>query len=95
MRGETFIPSYHFYRTDCFGGRKGETAVAVRKGTPHNHVDLPPLVSIEATEVCIPTGNSEVLLSAVCTSKSPGHTWMMQTSMSSYALDISRYWQEI
>jgi hypothetical protein len=31
----------------------------------HNHVDLPPLVSIEATGVCILTGNSEVLLAAV------------------------------
>jgi hypothetical protein len=68
-----FIPNYHFYRTDRFPGRKCRTAVAVRKGIPHNHVDLPPLVSIEATGVCIPTGNSEVLLAAVC--KSPGHTW--------------------
>jgi hypothetical protein len=31
------------------------------------------LVSIEATGVCIPIGNSEVLLAAVC--KSPGHAW--------------------
>jgi hypothetical protein len=66
-----FVPNYHFYRTDCFPGRKGGTAVAVRKGIPHNHVDLPPLVSIGVTEVCILIRTSEVLFSAVC--KSPGH----------------------
>jgi hypothetical protein len=49
------------------------TAVAVRKGIPHNHVDLPPLVSIEAKGVCIPIGNSEVLFAAVY--KPPGRAW--------------------
>jgi hypothetical protein len=29
-----FIPNYYFYRTDCLPGRKGETAVAVRKAFP-------------------------------------------------------------
>jgi hypothetical protein len=72
-RERFFISNYHFYWTDHFSGRKGRTAVAVRKGIPHNHVDLPPLVSIEATGVCILIGNSEVLLAAVC--KSPGHAW--------------------
>jgi hypothetical protein len=57
-----FISNYRFYRTDCFPERKGRTAVAIRKGIPYNHADLPPLVSIEATGVCIPIGNSEVLL---------------------------------
>jgi hypothetical protein len=36
-------------------------------------VDLPTLVSVQATEVCIPIGNSEVLLAAVY--KSPGCAW--------------------
>jgi hypothetical protein len=65
-----FIPNYHFYRTDCFLGRKSGTVIAVRKGIPHNHVlvDLSPLASIEAIEVCIPIGNSEMLLA-------PGHAW--------------------
>jgi hypothetical protein len=27
--------------------------------------DLPPVLSIEATEVCIPTGNTEMLLAAL------------------------------
>jgi hypothetical protein len=68
-----FIPNYHFYRTDRFPGRKGGTAFAVRKGIPHSHVDLPPLVSVEATGVCIPVLNSEILLAAVY--KSPGRAW--------------------
>jgi hypothetical protein len=58
---------------DCFPGRKGGTAVGMRKSIPHNHVDLPPDVSIIATGICIPTGNSEVLLAGVY--KSPGHAW--------------------
>jgi hypothetical protein len=54
-----FIPNYHFYRTDRYPGRKVGAAVAVRKGIPHSHVDLPPLVSVEATGVCITIGNRE------------------------------------
>jgi hypothetical protein len=57
-----FVPNYHIYRTDRFTGRRGRTAVAVRKGIPHNHVDLPPLVSVKASGVCTPNGNSEALL---------------------------------
>jgi hypothetical protein len=40
---------------------------------PHNHVDLPRLVSVEVAEVCIPIGISEILLAAVY--KSPGRAW--------------------
>jgi hypothetical protein len=47
-----FIPNYHFYPANCCPGRKGGTVIAIRKGIPHNHVDLPPLVSTEATGVC-------------------------------------------
>jgi hypothetical protein len=65
-----YIPNYNFYRIDRHQGMKGGTAVAVRKGIPHNHVDLPPLISIEATGVCIPIGNNEILLAAVY--RSPG-----------------------
>jgi hypothetical protein len=72
-RERFFIQNFHFYRTDRYPGRKGGTAVAVRKGMPHNHVDLPRLVSVEATGVCIPVGNNEVLLTAVY--KSPGRAW--------------------
>jgi hypothetical protein len=52
-----YIPNYHFYRIDSHPRRKHGTAVAVRKGIPHKHVDLPPLISVEATGVCIPIGN--------------------------------------
>jgi hypothetical protein len=61
------------YRTDRFPGRIGGTVVAVRKGLPYKHVDLPPLVSVEATGVCIPIGGSEVLLAAIY--KPPGNAW--------------------
>jgi exonuclease III len=37
-----FITNYHVYRMDQYPSRKGGTAVAVRKGIPHNHVELPP-----------------------------------------------------
>jgi exonuclease III len=58
------IQNYHIYRNDRHPGIKGGTAVAVRKGIPHNPVDLPPLISVEATGVCIPIGNEEILLAA-------------------------------
>jgi hypothetical protein len=67
------IPNYHFYRNDSLPGRKGGTAVAVKKGIPHSYVDLPPLISVEATGVYIPIGNREALLAAV--HKSPGRAW--------------------
>jgi hypothetical protein len=43
----------------------------VRKDIPHNHVDLPPLISIEISGACIQISNSKVLLVAVY--KSPGY----------------------
>jgi hypothetical protein len=55
-----FIPNYHFYQADHFPGRKHRTAVAVTKGIPLKHANRPTLVSIEATVVCILTGNSEI-----------------------------------
>jgi hypothetical protein len=57
-----FIPNYHVYQMDRYPGRKSGTAITVRKGISHNHVDLPPLVSVEVTGVCIPLGNDVVLL---------------------------------
>jgi hypothetical protein len=59
------ILNYHFFRTDHHPGRKGGTAVAVRRGVPHSYADLPLLVSVEATGVCIRIGNSEILLASV------------------------------
>jgi hypothetical protein len=68
-----FISNYHFYRTVRYPGRKGGTAVAERTDIPHSHVDLPQLVLVEATGVCIHVGSSAVLLSTVY--KSPGRVW--------------------
>jgi hypothetical protein len=65
MRGSLFQITT-FYRTDRYQGRKDGTAVAVRKGINHNHVDLHLLVSVEAIGVCISIGNSEAVY------KSPG-----------------------
>jgi hypothetical protein len=59
------ISNYHFCRNDGLPGRKGGTAVAVKEGIPQNLEDLPLLVSVEATGVFIPIGNSEVLLVAL------------------------------
>jgi hypothetical protein len=75
------IPNFYFYQTDRHPGTKVGTAVAVRKGIPPDHVDLPPLISVEATGVCIPIGNSQVLLAAVYKSQGavPG---VMLTSQS-------------
>jgi hypothetical protein len=44
---------------------KGRTATAVKKCIPHRCADLPPLLSVEATGVCILIGNTEILLAAV------------------------------
>jgi hypothetical protein len=35
-----FIPNFHFYRSDRFPERKGGTAVPVRRGIPHSHMDI-------------------------------------------------------
>jgi hypothetical protein len=46
-----YISNYHLYLINCHLGRKGGTAIAVRKGISHKHVDLPALISVEATGV--------------------------------------------
>jgi hypothetical protein len=70
------IQNCHFYRIDREPERKGGTTVAVKKGIPHMRVDLPLLVSVEATGVYIPIGNQRFInLQGV-----PG---LMQTSLSS------------
>jgi hypothetical protein len=67
------IRNYHIYRDDRHPGAKGGTAVAVRKGVPRSYVDLPPLISIEATGVCISVGNKEIMLAVVY--MSPVRDW--------------------
>jgi hypothetical protein len=63
----------HFYRTDHEDEHKGKTAVAVKKGIANTCVDLPPLLSVKATGVCIPIGNTEILFAAV--HKFPQRLW--------------------
>jgi exonuclease III len=87
------IPNYHFYRTDRFPERKGGTAVAVGKGIPHNDVALPPLVSVEATGVCIPIRFSEVLLAAVYIS--PGRAWSDADITELLSFKHKSFWQVI
>jgi hypothetical protein len=65
-----FIQNYYAYLTDCFLCRKGKTSVTAKKGISHTHVDLPALVLVDVTRVCLPVGKSKVLLAAVY--KSPG-----------------------
>jgi exonuclease III len=60
-----YVPNYDIYRIYCEDGHKGVTSVAVKKGIPHTHVDLPPLLSVEAAGVCIPIGNTEMFLVVV------------------------------
>jgi hypothetical protein len=55
----------YIYRNDRLARNKGGTAVAVKKGIPHTYVDLPPLVSLEATEISIPIGHTEMLLASI------------------------------
>jgi hypothetical protein len=46
-------------------GHKGGTAIAVKKRIPHTYADLPLLVSVEATRICIPIGHTEMLLASL------------------------------
>jgi hypothetical protein len=69
-----YIPDYEIYRTDREEVHKGGTAIAVNKGIPHTCADLLPLCSVEATRVCISTGDIEMLASAVYTS--PRRLWI-------------------
>jgi hypothetical protein len=64
--GRFHLPSGHFHRTDHFLIRKGGNAVALGKGIPHQYVDLPPLVSEDATGIYTLIGNSGVLSAVVC-----------------------------
>jgi hypothetical protein len=60
-----YIPNYDIYQTDREDRHKCGTAVAVKQGFPHACVNLPPLLSVEATGVCISIRNTEFFLAAV------------------------------
>jgi hypothetical protein len=56
-----FFYNYSVYWTDRFPNLKEGTAIVVRHGNPHAHVDLSPLQSMEITGITVPIGSSEVL----------------------------------
>jgi hypothetical protein len=60
-----YIQNYDFYRTDSENGHKGRTPIAVKKRISHTCVVLPPLLSVETTEVCVPFENTEIFLAAI------------------------------
>jgi hypothetical protein len=53
-----YIPKYHINRNDHQMAIRAGTAIAVKKGIPNTHVDLPPILSVEETGVSIPTGHT-------------------------------------
>jgi hypothetical protein len=52
---------------------KAELLLQLKKGISHTCVNLPPLLSVEAIGVCIPTGYNEMFCAAVY--KSPQRLW--------------------
>jgi hypothetical protein len=47
-----------FMKETANRAEKAQLPLQLRKNIPHNHIDLPPHVSIEATRVCMHTGCS-------------------------------------
>jgi hypothetical protein len=72
---------------------KAELPLRLEEARPHNHVDLPPTVSVEETRVCIPIGNSELLLASLY--KSLGRAWSDADNIELLDLDLSLFWQVI
>jgi hypothetical protein len=64
MRGSTFQITT-FIESIVTREEKAELPLQSEKASPHKHVDLLPLVSVEPTGVCIPIGNRKILLVAV------------------------------
>jgi exonuclease III len=91
-----YIPNYHIlhvYRNDRQDRHKDGTAVSVKKGIPHTYADLPPLLSVEATRVCIPIGHNEMLFASIYTS--PLGAMKDADITSSQTLERSPFWQVI
>jgi hypothetical protein len=65
ISGEVLYSKLSLTSTGRIPGFKGGTAFVFRKGIPHRHEDVPPLVLVEDTWVCIPIGNSNILLAAL------------------------------
>jgi hypothetical protein len=67
------LQNYHFYRANRFRVEKIELPKQLENEFHTSFQYLPPLVSVQATGVCIPIGNNEALLAAVY--KSPRRVW--------------------
>jgi hypothetical protein len=72
MRGSLFQTTT-FIELIPIQAEKTKRPLQSKKASPHNHADLPPLISVEAKGVCMPICNNEVLLAAVY--KSLGRAW--------------------
>jgi hypothetical protein len=60
-----YIPNYDIYQTESEDRHKCGTSVAVKQSFPHTCVNLAPLLSVEATEVCISIRNTKIFLPAL------------------------------
>jgi hypothetical protein len=60
-----YIPNFILYRDDRHPGWKGGTTFVVRRGITLTQVDIPILPSIQATGICMPIANGEMLLAAL------------------------------
>jgi hypothetical protein len=83
--------NYDFYWTDHEDLHKVGTATAVKKGIPHTCVNLPPLVSVEATGVCILIENTEMFCAAVY--KSLQRLWSDTDITELLGFKLSPSWQ--
>jgi hypothetical protein len=72
-----------------------ELPLQLKKGIPHNHVDLPPLVSVEAAGACILVGNCETHLASFYSGNLQAVPGVMLSSLSSQISDVSPFWPVI
>jgi hypothetical protein len=72
LRGSIFQITT-FIELTAIQSAKAELPSQLEETPPHSHVNLPPIGSVEATGVCKPTGNSEMMIPAL--HKAPGHNW--------------------
>jgi hypothetical protein len=88
-----FISNYYFHGIERQPGRKGGAAVAVRKGTPHNHTDyLPSSQQKQQGSAHLSVMVKFCLKLFINPQGVPGST---QTSPSSQALGINAFWQKL
>jgi hypothetical protein len=80
-----YFPNYDFYRTDREDGHKGGTAVVLKKSIPHACVELPLLLSVEATgseahPATYPMGTGSFLPGIERPGREADHLYLVPTS---------------